>query len=315
MQKFKTFLNSFVKSLTQPSYYNDIRKAPFGFSMKYFTVFNFFIALIVTTIISVPVATFDLQKAITTASTIYPEELQIEVMDGELSINQELPYVVSIDESFLKDFGVDERIDDFNIDLVTFTSDQEFIGVGNFANYKSFAVITESTVYVIDDMETGEVRAYPISQAQQDMVIDADMVAVFTDNLKNMSFIKNKVYVPTISSIVFVAAFIGTLIVRSVTLLIFSLLAWLTAMLAMKDKQLSFGEVYQLSIHSITLVILVSWAVSFSGVFELSGLWYFLVYMVWSLFIFNQLEEPKAAAASKVVKKKTSPKTKKKAKK
>lgn len=296
MQKLKTFVRSVIKSCSDPAYYKDILAAKPSFSWQYFLFFNFLLSVILAVGLMVPVALFDLESAADELAAVYPADLELVYDQGQLSINQELPYVVPL--------PVEATVpgEELPTALVTFTSNEMFLGVPNFDQYQSLAVITETTLYVQEDMDTGEIRSYNFDEFQVNERIEVTPATIQTikQAALDIPFVKNKWYVPAIGAAVLVFVLPGMLWVRLVTLLIYSFIAWLLSRLFVKGLELSYGNVYKLSLHSITPVIIVSWILGAVGVFQLSGWLYLGAYLVWTLLVFNQLKSgPKPQSAKK----------------
>ena len=101
MIKLKAAIYVFTKSLTSPKYYNDIVKTNFGFSMKYFSVLALISSLVAFSGLVKPIMTDlgDSLKAVeTTVVDSFPDDLEITVKDGEVSINQPEPYIFQTPE-------------------------------------------------------------------------------------------------------------------------------------------------------------------------------------------------------------------------
>ena len=107
MNPLKTFFYSFKKSLFEPKYYLDIVKASFGFSFKYL----WFLLFILTFL---KVLTFggqylfnrnriqpEVNKLMVYAGNFYPEELKLQIKNGQLSTNAQEPYVFEFEKNKL----------------------------------------------------------------------------------------------------------------------------------------------------------------------------------------------------------------------
>jgi len=294
MQKIKTFLLTFIKSISQPAYYQDIFKANFSFSIKYLLVFNLILASILAVRVLVPVYNFDVNEAVDLVSQIYPQDLEISGVDGEITINQPLPYQVPIPSQVWEELGDNEIDQEIPFNIVTFTSDDEFKGIGKFDQYQSIAVVTESSLYFIEDIDSGEIRAYPISEFEEDFVIDAQMVEQGKQAFLDFPFIKNKAYIYWIAGLVLILLYPMMLILRFWTLLIYSGFVWIATTIFMKKKKLEYTKILQIGIHSLTLVILADWILDITGIFDLSGVWYFAVYFGWTMLVLKQVKTKKS---------------------
>ncbi len=307
MNKIKTFFNTLVKSCFQPTYFQDVIKANFSFSVKYFLVFNLLIALIVGARSLTPIYNFNLPYAVKSALELYPQELAITVDQTGLTINQPTPYQVKLEPKVMaRIFGGTPNEYSWGgseINLVTFESDENFAGVQNFEQYNSLAVVTNSGIYVVDDMDTGEIRAVPFEfeEMKETWVLDRQTLDLLVDELLKQPFIKDKLYLYVIAGAVILLLYPGMLIWRTWTIMFYSVLIWALSSMMMQDKRLSYTKVAQLSIHALTPVILLAMLLNVFFTYSLHGWLYFTAYLVWMLVGLSQVQAP----ATKSNKKKT----------
>src|SRR5258708_25888762 len=99
--KLKTFFDTLTKSLTNFSYYKDIEKANFKFSLKYLFSLFYLISLITSLVFAVSVSAFilpNLPKFVsliqTKANSFYSDVLVVTVKNGNLSKHQKEPYYI-----------------------------------------------------------------------------------------------------------------------------------------------------------------------------------------------------------------------------
>lgn len=101
MQKTATFLYSLKQTFTSLSYYADVLRAPFSFSLKFFYMFFFVYSLVFTTFITIKyflplndLISFLPKKLV----EVYPRELEITIKDGHVSTNVSEPYRIPLED-------------------------------------------------------------------------------------------------------------------------------------------------------------------------------------------------------------------------
>lgn len=308
MNKIKTFFHSFVKSITSPEYYREVLKVRAWFSWQYFIVLNFLIAIVMAVVVMVPVAMFDLSWLADKVAATYPAELEVRLEDGQLSVNQELPYTVSL-PSQMEWF--DEETELGFKHLVTFTSDEEFFGVPEFDAYESLAVVTESTAYFLDQDQPGSIRSYTFDElgSEARFTLNSDLVQQVKSWFLDTKIVKHKLYVPALGAAALMLLFPAMLLWRMWALVFLSFFLWLLTKVAFKSAELSYGQLYKVGLHSMTAVILASWVLGMLHVIELSGRLYVVVYLGWNWFLLKSVVGESASASQKKVAK-TKPSTK-----
>jgi len=294
MNKLKTFFRTFWLSSTSPEYYRHVYKSGAGFSWKYFIVLNVFLSLLLSLFLIVPLMRVDVRMIANEFVQEYPQDLEIAVADGQLSINQPLPYYVAVPEK-ISEYG---DIDTKPTNIATFTTDEDFGGVQNFDRFESLAVVTESAVYFMNDDDTGEIRAYLIPEIQE-IKVDAAFVNNLKEQFLNFPFIKEKLYVPALVSLAFIVGMPAMLFARLLALVVYTFLIYIIARFFMNDKKFSYGKLYQVSMHSITPVIVVSWAAGYIADYSIHGIFHFGLFAVWTLYVLSQISVKKARPAAK----------------
>ena len=99
MNYFKVFFYVWKRSFSEASYYKDVLRARFNFSLKYFLFFCFILSIITTIFIIVKelipfnefISTFP-QELI----SIYPPELEIKINKGIATTNVPQPYFIPV---------------------------------------------------------------------------------------------------------------------------------------------------------------------------------------------------------------------------
>lgn len=261
MQKIRTFFYSFYKSCTSPAYYADILKAPMSFSWKYFFLFNLLSSLILIVPVSIAVFTFNPQEIATNLINNYPQDLILNLKSGKLSVNQPLPYSVS--------------------DLVTFIADKDIQKPSQVLGYKTAAVVTESTIYILKNQNSSEVRFYPIPDTTPDFTLNKNIIESFATTVFELPFFKYKLYLPAFIVLVVLVIYPSLISYRLLTLSLYSLIVFLLSKFIISKLKLSFSKTFQVGIHSLTPVLIVAFLSSFTPV-PISGFFFLLVFLAWT---------------------------------
>ncbi len=163
MKKLKAALHVFYKSLTSPSYYADVIKVNFKFSLKYFAVL-----VVLATAITFPTSVLPTMMGFkegladyeTHVLEMYPDDLVVTMTEGRLSINQPEPYIVPLPEDqkgvYLKsETGVD--MSDIE-NLVVINSQGTIDGLDE---HKSLVLINSKNILI---RSNNKIEVYPLSE-------------------------------------------------------------------------------------------------------------------------------------------------------
>lgn len=285
MQAISTFFRTFIKSIISPAYYNDIVRAPYSFSWKYFLAFNLLGALLFGVIVGIPLSLINISGIIRQTAEVYPTDLEVNFNEQGISVNQELPYSVSLPVQWSQ--GAAEQVP---MNLVTFINEEQATaGARVVEAYDSFAVVTPNTIYVREDEDTNEVRAYAVPEFQEPFMLDRTMVDGWVTRIADNPFFQQRWYAPVIALFIILFSYPFILLWKTVTLAFYSLLIWVITSITMRDKQLGFGKIFQVGQHSMTLVTLLAIVVNVLSFFTLGGVFYLIAFVIWTLFLISQL--------------------------
>lgn len=260
MNSLKFFFNVLTKSLTKFSYYKEIAKANFKFSLKYLFFLFYILSLIGSIVFSVSVGVLVLPRVpqivsylSSKAIDLYPSGLTITIKNGLVSTNEKEPFYVDS----LNQFGITKDFDHvLTIDTSASPSDIK--------NYKTLILITKDSFVTIKNNNSYEVR--PIDKSTNftiDQKSYSNLLNQITPYLKYLQpaliglLIMSLLIWPFIS-----AAF--SLLGQLVYLLIFSLIFFVLVKLLKKD--LKFKKLYQLAMHASTLPVLLGTVISILGI-------------------------------------------------
>jgi hypothetical protein len=103
-QKFKTWWYSFRRSILDSSYYADVAKAKFSFSLKYmYLLMGFSVAigtlpLFIFALTALPGISKNIPATKAKIAEAFPKDLSITIAHGELSTTAQQPYVVKLSQ-------------------------------------------------------------------------------------------------------------------------------------------------------------------------------------------------------------------------
>lgn len=257
MRKLKTFAITFKRSLTDFSYYKDVLKAPFSFSLKYLIFFLFLVSILSTIQLGFKALTYVPKVdefevvAYEYLRDLYPSDLVITVENNELSINQPVPYVIDLPNEWKSELS---NIDIQN--LITFDTNDR---IKDFHTYKSFAVVTKKAVYVYDD--NGGSRSIPI-EVEEDLVINKGMYDQAMVEIGSIIVRFSEWYVVAIAVGVILAPFFITffsVLWKLFYLVVMAFPLWAFARIA--NRNLEYTDVVKIGMQALTLPILITFLV------------------------------------------------------
>lgn len=283
MNKLRTFFSSLIKSSTQPTYGNDIIWAKGSFSFKYFVFFTFLTAAVTTGVFAVPLSAISLERIATELSWLYPSDLVVTVdPQTGLTINQPLPYTI-----YMPADGEEDAPTEF-VPAVTFASESADLTFDKIASFGSALVITDQNIYARRD-DSNRFEVTPLPDVEERFTFDQTVLNDWLGAFLGHPFIANKLYVPILVVILFGLIFFFMLLTRGVTALFYALIAWIIAFIVMNGKKVSYGKMVQLSVHTLTPVIILAYIFDFAGYTFFQGWVYFFAYLIWTLVMVSQL--------------------------
>ncbi len=300
MRQLTTFFNSFIKSLTSPKYYADVLKAKVSFSVKYFFLLTVLLSLVMAVKIAIPLSLFNLDATLVKVIEQYPADLMINVQNGKLAINKPLPYMIPV--------PADWKSENSPNYAVVFDTDKKVAGVRSFNDYNTAVLVTESTIYTYQDNNQPGVKAYPIPKEMENMTLSRGVLTEWKNHFMNLPLIRTKAYVVIIVLVLFLLSIPLLFLFRMVTAFFYAILTTIVASIfktqILHGMSLSFTKFWQVSLHTLTLPIVLSSVLSIIVPFSpIHGFSYFLLYLVFTLFVLNQATQmgSKVTVAHKAV--------------
>lgn len=284
INKLKRFFTVVWRSTTDFSYYKDIAKAPFSFSLKYLFFLNLIIGIVggvifaQTVIRFIPEIPAKIEQAKIIAKEFYPNDLVVTINNGKLRTNVDEPYFI--------EFPADLNIDKNLFHLITIDTKAS---VEDIKKYQTAVLVTNNAL------------VFPDKNAGYRVQFLSDMKGYYTINNYVYNTIMSKIlsylnYLPYVAYILifcmilifpfFMAFFsvIGHLVYVS----IMSIILWLIVKI-IKIKA-SYGKIIQLSLHGLTIPIIIS---SFSQWLNISmpNLSYSLIFLLLMIVCLSKLKE------------------------
>jgi hypothetical protein len=305
MQKIKTFFRSFWLSCTSPTYYAEILRTKFSFSLKYLLVFQFAITLVVGLFVLIPVSQFNLTGFLNNVKTIYPNDLEVSVNDGKLAINQPLPYRVPLPAMMDDQMGPTRwsRSDGDIKYLLVFESDENIKGAADVYAQDALAVVTESTIYTRESEREG-MRVNPIPN-EESFTVNRGMVDQAFNAITSSPFVQNKLYVPLLALFIMLIVLPVMIVASLIMVAVYGFFVWLMARFLknwmMAGDLLSYTKAVQVSIHSLTLVNVVHFLLRWIGEGRLlDGGKFLLAFLAWTGFVLYQSMHQKGQPVKRV---------------
>lgn len=249
MNYFRTFFYVWRNSFSKASYYNDVIKAPFSFSLKYFIFFYFLLSFVVALFLSfkilIPMNDF-LKRFPKIINKVYPDGLEVQIRNGVVSTNVPEPYFISVDRlergfEELEDEVEGIKSDEIKNILVIDTS----ASLDDLKRYQTYVLLTRNYLTYYKD--------------------DGRIETVSLDEVKNFTLNHNVIrgqlnrFLPWLNFIPVLLLpflFVGSLLFFTFGQLLYLLIIALVLFLGAKliSFPLSYLKAYQIDLHLATII-------------------------------------------------------------
>lgn len=263
MSKLATFFYVLRRTFTDLSYYHEISKASFWFSYKYLTVYVFFYAVVATIyfgVTLVPKVNYFLDGLPEKIVDVFPQELTINVINGEVYTNVQEPYFITLDS--LEEKFVDEKVLSVSTEkLINMLAIDTNAKVEDFDNYQTLVLLTKNAVVARDREGTRFTK------------LDSKMNLVINRELIETGVRKFEPYIKYVAPIMMIGIFVGYNLMISwilISLIFFGLIFWLISKLM--RNSLGFSVSYRWGMHIVTITYTV-----------------FGILMMWGLYLDNPI--------------------------
>jgi len=286
MKKIKTFARTFVKSLTSPNYYQDVLKAKSSFSFKYLILLLLIINLVLGVRFAVnafkllPKIDPFLKEAKVAITDLYPEKLIVTIKKQKITTNMKEPYFI----------GFPEKVGSFGPYKYLLTIDTKG-KVDDYTKDASLFLLTSESLVVPDDNETYKVvplseklakipEGTKFARAEWDEMIKLiDPYLVKVPGFARVILIVLAILLPFVMTV-------SSLVWKLVYLLVWALPLWILTKIL--KKKLSYGETYRLSMHGLTLPLLIGFALSLLGLYL--PFIYTIVFVFWMVIVLVKIK-------------------------
>jgi len=234
-------MNIFIKiknAIYNPDYYKEVVQKPFSYSFKYLLVFALLFALVASIVLTVkfiPVVKA-LQEKAPELANYFPQELTINIKNGEVSTNVQEPYFVKMPQDWEDSSS---HYKNFENQIVINTKDK--FDINTFKSYKTAMLLTSDSVIYYSENQIAINSLNNIKDFTLNRQIIADLINKFKP-LINILF-----------PILFIAVFfIGFFMVvwKMVYLLFGALIIWLIAKI--KGLKIGYKGSYKAGMQLIT---------------------------------------------------------------
>ena len=246
MKKLKIFINTYTKTLTDPTYYTDIIQAPFKFSLKYYLFFFFALSIINTTIFSLqtaPKIRSAAQDIVSEITATYPSNLELSLTNGLLDLKGVDTSLTIPFPTQLKSLGQELGYD--GVAYVTTEDTQEAA--------QTIVTLTKDELIIRETDDTKQYFAYN-TLYDEDLTIDKNSIQLITSAQMGQF---EQIY-PYLPIPFFLAIYISSTLITFVIALIFSLFTMLMSQII--SKSLSYKKSLQIGLHAITFAETINFA-------------------------------------------------------
>lgn len=274
LERLKTFVFIFVKSLTKPEYYKEVLKTSPRFSVKYYFALMLILTLFSSAVIglrSTPKAQRYATVLLNELSEVYPGNLEFTIKNGQFDINRPEPYFIPLPPSAVS--SAPEGV----VNLIVFDSEGT---IGDLKTYKTLILVNRVNMLIQTPAKTD---IYPL-QMFPDNVITKSTVNDFVSQLHIL------VRYLGVFIFLFVATFMlfYNFIIRSLYLVIAA--ASLQLISRVQGRNLTFAQLYQISLHTATWPIVIEmFVVALIGAL-LPSFWFFMLILVLGNVVLLSLE-------------------------
>jgi len=236
-------------SIYGPDYYNELLSKPASYSIKYFIKFALLMSLVmavVSAFIFIPNIKTFLDNAELKLISNYPKNLEVAVKNGQAFANVQQPYFIKMPQSLKNNPGNNS----FQAENFIVLDTENKFDLEKFTSFKTWLVVNKDTVSYMDDKNNQGITVQPLKDAP-DFVVNKDLVVSLVGKIKP--------FVKFIYPIVIIFVFLTSMFVLAWHLVygfFGALLVWLAA--KMKKIKISYMKAYQLGIHLMTPVIILS---------------------------------------------------------
>lgn len=240
-------IENFKNSVYSPDFYRSLEPKPFSFSVKYFFKLALVFVIVLTTITSfelIPRINFFLNNLGPELLSSIPENIEVKIIKGKATSNLVEPLFIPMPPSFL---STQEELEvKIPKNLLVINTQSPFES-DKFENYDTLLLLTNDTFVRGEENE--------IQLIKLDSLGDKTITKPYLSSLLS----KMPIFLKWLSPIVVIIMFLAIFAAFSINLFYALIIAFITFIFAkIKKTPIRFKKSYQLSLHAISLPILIS---------------------------------------------------------
>lgn len=265
MHKVKAFPYVFFHSLSSISYYKEILKTRFSFSIKYFLLLAALVSTISTLNLSIkitPIIRETTQNVLAQFRNIYPSDLVITSKNNEWAINKPQPVVLPF--PIFKD-----DVADFPKNFIVFDKNGT---VADVTAHDTLVLVNEKNILVHN---TRKLEVYPIKEIP-DGQFTKQRLDQALDNLEKLMELIEFIVVLFLALVIIFYNFIF----RLIYLIFVGAFIWVLGHIVESKYKLS--QAYRIGIHTMTLPIVVQLMIETAGIKFNMPLWFLFLNLIFA---------------------------------
>lgn len=280
MKALKRLAVSFFRSSFDPGYYREVLVERSTFTLTYFLVLQLILSIVASAHILIPLFKFDFSRLQAGVEQVVPAGIEVQFASGRLTVNQALPFAIPFPRKW-SEYGVHA----LPTNIVTFIPEEELLSMRDVLAYDSVVVVGPTEAYAISSDTPPEMRVIAYPTEGQHFAVTSDHVIEAVHRFVSHPFIASKWYLWLVGWIV--AAVVWPILIfwRLLVVVVLAFLATLALGFIKPTWRLRFGQMVRVTIHALTVVWVVSQAVSLVSPLRLHGIWFFMVYVGFLLVI------------------------------
>lgn len=266
----KTFFRTFKLSLSSPTYYRDILQVRPRFSIKYYLVLSLLLLLISTIsgiINYAPAIKSDSEVTAQEVVQNFPRDLVLTISPNGITSNKDFPIIAQMP-------SVVTRQDSQFKNLVVVDPNGE---ISALEKYNALMLINNSYLIVGngDNLQTAPLKDFPETRVDYSTMQQLSQTLTFV--AKNAAIFTSGFFIAT--------GFFDFFIWRILYLAVFSL----GLRLVYKSVIGTYPKAFQISMHSVTLPLLINTTLGVAGVVVPFPAWFLVVHTVFTFYVLSKL--------------------------
>ena len=284
MNKLKAFFYVFKNSALKPAYYQDVLKAPFSFSLKYF--FALFLALSLFQVVALGFlfqqkALPYLQNLKTRLPGFYPNELEIKIKNGQVVVNVDQPFFVPLKPDLFPD-NLAKALSNQPIQNILVINTQA--NPMDINKYQTLALLTKDSLVL--KQNRNEIKIQSLKEIKDFTLNKTILNRWWQQIIPYFRFL-----LPLIVLFLFLIVPSATLTSKLFYLGAISLISWLIAKLVFKLKKINYQKALQINLQAVTLPTVVLILFQSLGLAHRPPFFFTIILFIFNLIIFSSLKK------------------------